>query len=98
MVRTLRLGRSLALPQEPRPSDQFVHSPQRLAAVADGVLLVGREFGGCLVQLAYKKERVVSETIAAARGVDDHAFDGVLCRENDSPLRIGQSENADETC
>src|SRR5882724_8412239 len=68
-----------------------------LAAVADGVLLVGRELGGGSAGGVDEEERVVAEPVVAARGVDDAAFDGVPGGQENAALGVSQRQDADES-
>src|SRR5688572_16019386 len=95
-------SRSGGSSRDRRPEARLIHQRAQVAKgfapVADGVFFLRRELGGGLVFLGDEEKRVVSEPVLAPGGVDDSPFDGVAGGEDDSALRVGQGEDADESC
>ena len=63
--------------------------PQRVSAVAAGVLLVARQFRA-RAAVGQHQQRVVAEAVRAARRVADHAVEGAarLARDTDTVAAI----------
>src|SRR5207249_9100320 len=71
--------------------------PERLAAMADGGLLIRRRFGERAAVRRIKEDRVVPETAAAARRGRDASLDGRARFEEDA-TRVGNVRAALTRC
>jgi hypothetical protein len=58
-------------------------------------LLLAREFGEGEVERGDEEERIVAEAVLSSGGIEELAFDGTLCAEEDLAI-AGEGQGADE--